>query len=128
MNANSLNTVFAIAASAVAVLAFVLTFILLPLLKRVKLLLNDWDHFMRDWRGEPAEPGRDATPGVMERLNRIDGEFKTNHGSTMKDAVDKLNATTSGINHTLNGENGIVARLERVEKNQPTPPPVRKAA
>lgn len=43
--------------------------------------------FQRDWDGEPAEAGRDAVPGVMERLNRIDGELKRNGGSTLKDKV-----------------------------------------
>lgn len=43
--------------------------------------------FQRDWDGEPAEPGRDAVPGVMARLNRIDGELKRNGGATLKDKV-----------------------------------------
>jgi hypothetical protein len=43
--------------------------------------------FQRDWDGEDASPGRDSVPGVMERLNRIDGELKRNGGSTLKDKV-----------------------------------------
>lgn len=43
--------------------------------------------FQRDWDGEPAGPGRDAVPGVMERLNRIDGELKRNGGESLKDKV-----------------------------------------
>lgn len=43
--------------------------------------------FRRDWDGEPAEPGRDAIPGVMERLNRIDGELQRNGGNSLKDKV-----------------------------------------
>lgn len=43
--------------------------------------------FRRDWDGEPAEPGRDAVPGVMERLNRIDGELQRNGGNSLKDKV-----------------------------------------
>lgn len=48
------------------------------------------DLFWEDWNGEAARPGRDKTPGVMERLNKIDGELKHNGGSTMKDAVKRI--------------------------------------
>ena len=63
---------------------------LLPYRKYVKGL-NIWiDKFRRDWDGEPAEPGRDAVPGVMERLNDLDGELRHNGGSSLKDAVVRL--------------------------------------
>lgn len=46
--------------------------------------------FQRDWDGDPAEPGRDRVPGVMERLNTIDGELKRNGGESLKDQVVKV--------------------------------------
>lgn len=53
--------------------------------------ISDWfSKFRRDWDGEEAEPGRDRVPGVMERLNKLDGELSNNGGSTTKDKVDKL--------------------------------------
>lgn len=55
-----------------------------------------WRKFQRDWDGEPSSPGRDAVPGVMERLNMIDGELSRNGGHSMKDQVlvvrDKIDA------------------------------------
>lgn len=46
---------------------------------------------MRDWEGEEVSPGRDAVPGVMERLNRMDGELSQNGGYiTVKDRVNRL--------------------------------------
>lgn len=48
------------------------------------------DQFMRDWLGEEESPGRDRTPGVMERLNKLDGELSNNGGKSTKDTVDKL--------------------------------------
>jgi len=49
------------------------------------------ERFMRDWEGEEVSPGRDAVPGVMERLNRMDGELSQNGGfTTVKDRVDRL--------------------------------------
>ena len=43
-----------------------------------------------DLEGEAGEPGRDGTPGVMERLNKLDGELSNNGGKSTKDVVDKL--------------------------------------
>ena len=71
------------------------------------------DKFLRDWNGEAAEPGRDRVPGVMERLNNIDGELKHNGGSTMKDAVKRIENTQKEIIQT---QNKIDARLD--EGNQ----------
>jgi len=53
--------------------------------------MMEWlEKFRRDWEGEPGGPGRDAVPGVMERLNRLDGELSHNGGSSMKDAIDRI--------------------------------------
>jgi hypothetical protein len=51
---------------------------------------NAWDTFMRDWVGEDASLGRDAVPGVMERLNRLDGELQHNGGNSIKDIVVRM--------------------------------------
>jgi hypothetical protein len=63
-----------------------------PIRKKVKRWSSWMERFMRDWEGEDAEPGRDRVPGVMERLNKLDGELSNNGGSTTKDKVDKLYA------------------------------------
>jgi len=53
--------------------------------------LSDWfDHFKRDWMGEEEAPGRDRVPGVMERLNKLDGELSQNGGKSTKDVVNKM--------------------------------------
>jgi hypothetical protein len=64
--------------------------LLKPVCDRLHLVMDNMDSFMRDWAGEPASPGRSAVPGVMERLNRIDGELKRNGGSSMKDAINRI--------------------------------------
>lgn len=64
--------------------------LLSPLYKKIKRFMEWMERFMRDWEGEPAEPGRDATPGVMERLNKLDGELSNNGGKSTKDVVDRL--------------------------------------
>lgn len=62
-----------------------------PVRKKLKRW-SDWmERFMRDWEGTPEEPGRDAVPGIMERMNRMDGELSQNGGfTTVKDRVDRL--------------------------------------
>lgn len=61
-----------------------------PLVKRIKFWITTWERFMIDWAGEPAREGRDAIPGVMERLNNIDGELKRNGGKSIKDTVNRI--------------------------------------
>lgn len=61
-----------------------------PILKKIKLLMERTSAFLEDWNGSDAEPGRDRVPGVMERLNRIDGELSHNGGSSIKDAVARI--------------------------------------
>jgi hypothetical protein len=69
--------------------------------RRVRAFESKWDLFMRDWSGEAASPGRDAVPGVMERLNNIDGELKHNGGSTMKDAMRRVEKKLDAIDSRL---------------------------
>ncbi len=83
--------------------------VLLPAGKRVKLWFKNWDKFMQDWAGEDARPGRDRVPGVMERLNAIDGELKNNGGTSVKDAVDRIEINVTEI-HDRTDE--IKLRLE----------------
>lgn len=64
--------------------------LLSPLYKKLKRWAEWMERFMRDWEGTPEEPGRAAVPGVMVRLNKLDGELSNNGGSTTKDKVDKL--------------------------------------
>jgi len=65
--------------------------VLSPFYKKLKRWGSWMERFMRDWEGEEASPGRDRVPGVMERLNSMDGELSQNGGSTtVKDRVDRL--------------------------------------
>lgn len=64
--------------------------VLYPLWKKINVLFETWSSFTRDWNGEEAAPGRQATPGVMERLNKLDGELTHNGGKSVKDVVVRL--------------------------------------
>lgn len=61
-----------------------------PVIRTIKLLTDRTSAFLEDWNGTPEEPGRDKVPGVMERLNRIDGELSHNGGTSIKDSVARI--------------------------------------
>lgn len=84
-----------------------------PILLKIKKLIDSLDMFTRDWFGEDATPGRPAVPGVMERLNALDGQFKNNGGSSMKDSLDKIGKDVSEIKGRLDEGS---ARFEELEK------------
>ena len=72
-----------------------------PAWKRFKGLMTSFEQFIEDWSGTEARPGRDRVPGVMERLNRIDGELKNNGGSSIKDSVDRIETKILEIEERL---------------------------
>ena len=75
--------------------------LLSPAYKKLKRFMHWMERFMRDWEGEEAAPGRDAVPGVMERLNNMDGELSQNGGyTTVKDRVDRLYENQSRVIET----------------------------
>ena len=61
-----------------------------PYKEKADLFMSWFEDFKRDWSGEEESPGRDRIPGVMERLNRLDGELSSNGGKSTKDVVNKL--------------------------------------
>jgi hypothetical protein len=73
-------------ASAIASVYFVIA----PSAKKIRSMMEWLEKFRRDWEGEPGGPGRDPVPGVMERLNRLDGELSNNGGSSVKDAIERI--------------------------------------
>lgn len=80
----------------VAILSAILGVIVLivkviyPFIKFIKNFFNWIERFRRDWEGEESVLGRDRTAGVMERLNRLDGELSRNSGKSLKDVVVRL--------------------------------------
>ena len=80
---------------------FAISRLIAPAVKRIKQIGKDLDNFIEDWHGTPAREGRDAIPGVMQRLNNIDGELTHNGGSSVKDAVQRIESGIIKINHRL---------------------------
>lgn len=88
---------------------FLIAKFIVPTFKRIKKWLTTWEDFMDDWFGIEPRAGRDKTPGVMERLNEIDGALKNNGGTSIKDAVDRIDTQ---VNEILSDSKEIKRRLE----------------
>jgi len=89
MTNNIILTVFATVGVITAALLG-LRQLLQPYKEKADLFMSWFEDFKRDWSGEEESPGRDRIPGVMERLNRLDGELSSNGGKSTKDVVNKL--------------------------------------
>lgn len=84
-----------------------------PIIKRISFWLTTWEQFMEDWHGVSPRPGHDGTPGVMERLNNIDGELKRNGGKSVKDTVNRIEK------RIVEGDkkfDELYSRIERLER------------
>jgi hypothetical protein len=49
----------------------------------------------------------------MDRLNNLDGQFKKNHGSSLKDGVDRIERKLNAIDKRLDEGN---KRFDNIEK------------
>lgn len=111
MDQNSMNIAAAIIAVGGA--GAVIVGVVRPVYKKIRNLFRELERFTRDWFGEPAGLGRSAVPGVMERLNRIDGELQHNSGSSMKDAISRIEQKINEIDVRLEDGN---QRFEKIEE------------
>lgn len=69
-------------------------------------------HFFDDWKGQEARDGKPACPGVMARLGSVERELKSNGGSTLKDAVTRMEGQLMNNTGTLEGISGSVSTLD----------------
>ena len=96
--------------------------VIFPIMKSAKKIIDQVDDFMEDWKGTETREGRIGTPGVMARLNKIDGELSHNGGSSIKDAVDRIEKKIKEIDDRLEiGDkefDKIEHRLDDIDKNK----------
>lgn len=87
-----IDAIIAVSVAITTILGAVFTLFkfLQPITKTISQISDRLDKFFRDWDGTPAEPGRDEVPGVMERLNKLDGELSRNGGKSVKDVVNRI--------------------------------------
>lgn len=71
-------------------------------------------NFLEDWFGEPERPGVAAKPGVLLRLVKIERELRPNGGSSMRDAVNRVEATGDETSKRLD-EHITTSETDRAE-------------
>ena len=83
------------------------------MLRPIRAQLHRWEAFWDDWQGTPARPGHGEVPGVMQRLQSIDGELTRNGGNSLKDQVI---GNSRKVDH-LAGQNAAehVALTDRID-------------
>jgi peptidoglycan hydrolase CwlO-like protein len=86
--------------------------VIVPIIKSMKNLFNQVDDFMDDWKGSEPRVGREKIPGVMERLNKIDGELSHNGGSSIKDAVQRIESKIEEIDNRLDSSEINLKEIE----------------
>lgn len=93
MDASGFNSlVWSVAGAAVLSLLAVLVRITLKISRAVSI-------FLEDWMGEPARPGVQARPGVMERIE------------VSEDRLDEVDERLNGVEARLGGVERHVGRL-----------------
>lgn len=72
--------------------------------RSLRHLANRVEEFVDDWQGTAPRPGVPSRPGVMSRLGaieaKLDGvehEMRPNSGSSLRDAVDRVDERTRQI-------------------------------
>lgn len=96
----NIQTLIGIGGGIIGLLAAALT-IGVTVGRPLRRLAKQNEEFREDWYGEPARPGRAAVPGVPERLARIEQEFRTNGGGSLRDALNRVDAATQRVEARL---------------------------
>jgi hypothetical protein len=75
-------------------------------------------HFLDDWNGEAPRPGQPHRPGVLEQLAgvveeqaRVSHELQTNGGSSLKDAVKRVEAAQAEASRLRNEDRAVMNTL-----------------
>jgi hypothetical protein len=87
--------------------------LLRPLARKTRALMDALDLFTTDWFGEKARPGHKAVPGVMDRLQTLENELTHNGGTSMKDALKRVEDKINQIDVRLEDGN---KRFDEIEK------------
>lgn len=84
-----------------------------PIVRKTRDLLNALDLFTKDWFGDEGDHLHPRRPGVLERLSTVEKELQHNGGSSIKDAVRRIEKTLSQMDERLDEGN---RRFEAIEE------------
>ncbi len=69
--------------------------------RKIKQIADRAEEFLGDWFGVEERPGVPGRPGVMVRLSVIEDQLHPNHGTSLRDAVDRLERSQQRVEDTL---------------------------
>lgn len=72
-----------------------------PIVKKTKSLLNSLELFTKDWFGDEGDHLHPRRPGVLERLTVVEKELQHNGGSSIKDAVRRIENKLNNMDSRL---------------------------
>lgn len=78
---------------------------------RVRRYLDWLDRFREEWEGtplDPEKPWQPRTPGVLERLNALDGEFADDGNGSLKSSVRRTESLVQKM----------YEQMQRIEERQ----------
>ena len=89
--------------------------------KFIARLASKFGDFFDDWNGEADRPGVPGHAGVMARMHRMEAEQHTNGGTSMRDALDRIDERSANIEslvrqHMQDGRNLLDVGLKN-DKN-----------
>ena len=98
------GTSWAVVVGGLVAIVTLLTFAIDRIGKPIRRISRQWEEFGEDWYGKPARPGYRASPGIPERLEKIESgqktsadrlagieaQLRTNGGSTLRDEIVKI--------------------------------------
>jgi hypothetical protein len=95
-----------------------------PVVQRMKAYLDWNDRFRTEWEGVPIDPDRPwepHSPGVLERLNNLDGEFHDDGNGSLKSSVRRIeravNQMSSQVTSALDKMDERITRLEESRRD-----------
>jgi hypothetical protein len=72
-----------------------------PIVKKTRALLNALELFTKDWFGDEGDSVHPRKPGVLERLAAVEKELQHNGGTSMKDAMKRIETKVNKIDDRL---------------------------
>jgi len=84
-----------------------------PLVVKTKKLMEALDLFTKDWFGDEGDALHPRRPGMLERMRSVEAELKHNGGSSIKDAVKRIENKLTEIDARLDAG---ALRFDELEK------------
>lgn len=84
-----------------------------PVARKTRALMEALDLFTKDWFGDEGDAVHPRRPGMLERMKVVEAELKHNGGSSIKDAVKRIEDKLNKVDKRLDEGNRRFEEIER---------------